>query len=1036
MNAKPFMAIFSFLPLLLAAQNVDDGWHEIGNSNYNAAFTDLAFKDNNNGFAIGKAGAYLRTQNGGVTWTAYPSGTIKDLNKIQFLDEDTGFISGGNRAAWSGMVLKTMDGGNQWDTLDIPIGFPYVFDMHFVNQQTGFVTGNWLELWVTLDGGQTWEAKKTLPYDGKNVFFLDENTGFVISNSGKLLKTDDQGDSWREIAIPGMSYLRAICFPTKDTGYAWDNWQYFSKTTDGGETWQQEPISLFASGGYDHFGLLFKDKDTGFAYSQSGYLARTTNGGQSWELVVEDSGKSFHAITVKPDGNLVSVGGGGLFMTSQDGNSWLERARGHFQGTMNSLALLSDETAYAAGENGNIVRTDDAGSSWTKIPLDYPYKYTFMHLEQLTEDQGFICGAGHVLFRTGDGWASFETSNVPPNPATKVLFLNSRKGFLSGSPGMLRTNDGGESWTEVNGFAGKYHDVFAVGQDTLFAVNVSGVISRSFDGGDTWEHLNTNLGYLWYDARLFFVDGRVGFLVESYGNQIFRTTDHGASWTLVHTAGAPLHRAYFDDHLTGYAVGDRGTVLKTADGGNTWVKVTTNTGRNLRDIQFSPGGTGFIIGQDGIVLRRATSYSIQFTISDTEGQTVEDAVITLNDIPYTAGHYSFSGLFPGVYSYRVTRQGYASASGTVTITDSDVQVDIILEPGYKSTFFVANAYTGQAIEGAEAILEGHGSGSSNSAGVVIFDNLEGGGTYQWEVVAPHYLGKSGTFTMAQADATIDVLLDADLSTPVATEASSVLTSGFTAHWQAVEEADAYLLYVSSDGFATHLLNGVSVSANQYRVDGVDYNTTYQYRVKALNQYGTSDFSNAITVNTPDAPAGPVALEAADVTDTSFLARWEGYEGAGHYQVFVSDDGFQSHLPAFHGHETTQQEVLVPGLLPATAYHYRVRVFVTGVGLSHYSNAMPVTTTDVSSGFEAEIKDGLLVYPNPADSRLNLRNPGGPWVAEIFSLKGEWLLRMEGDQPEGQIDVSWIPSGVYLLQVLTGQEIHRQKLVITRSAERM
>ncbi|MBK7932057.1 MAG: hypothetical protein IPK01_00910 [Acidobacteria bacterium] len=50
-------------------------------------------------------------------------------------------------------------------------------------------------------------------------------------------------------------------------------------------------------------------------------------------------------------------------------------------------------------------------------------------------------------------------------------------------------------------------------------------------------------------------------------------------------------------------VGDKGTVLRTADGGETWTKIKTEIKENLYAVSFSDDNNGFIVGAGGLILR-------------------------------------------------------------------------------------------------------------------------------------------------------------------------------------------------------------------------------------------------------------------------------------------------------------------------------------------------------------------------------------------------------------------------------------------------
>ena len=66
---------------------------------------------------------------------------------------------------------------------------------------------------------------------------------------------------------------------------------------------------------------------------------------------------------------------------------------------------------------------------------------------------------------------------------------------------------------------------------------------------------------------------------------------------------ADLYDVEFVGKNEGYAVGAKGTVLHTADGGKTWIIQETKTTNDLYDINLAPDGTLWIVGKWGIILR-------------------------------------------------------------------------------------------------------------------------------------------------------------------------------------------------------------------------------------------------------------------------------------------------------------------------------------------------------------------------------------------------------------------------------------------------
>ncbi|MDX1547235.1 MAG: YCF48-related protein [Rhodothermales bacterium] len=78
----------------------------------------------------------------------------------------------------------------------------------------------------------------------------------------------------------------------------------------------------------------------------------------------------------------------------------------------------------------------------------------------------------------------------------------------------------------------------------------------------------------------------------------------GTGWTWQNPLpqGNTLHAVHFADAASGWAVGDAGTILHTADGGQTWTVQDSNTARTLADVHFTDGQAGWIVGDRGTIL--------------------------------------------------------------------------------------------------------------------------------------------------------------------------------------------------------------------------------------------------------------------------------------------------------------------------------------------------------------------------------------------------------------------------------------------------
>ncbi len=91
-----------------------------------------------------------------------------------------------------------------------------------------------------------------------------------------------------------------------------------------------------------------------------------------------------------------------------------------------------------------------------------------------------------------------------------------------------------------------------------------GLILRTTDGGITWTRQLAGTSPL---LGVSFVDADTGTAVGAEGT-ILHTTDGGATWTLQSSGTTvPLSGVTFVDANTGWAVGEGGTILHTTTGG-------------------------------------------------------------------------------------------------------------------------------------------------------------------------------------------------------------------------------------------------------------------------------------------------------------------------------------------------------------------------------------------------------------------------------------------------------------------------------------
>jgi photosystem II stability/assembly factor-like uncharacterized protein len=147
-------------------------------------------------------------------------------------------------------------------------------------------------------------------------------------------------------------------------------------------------------------------------------------------------------------------------------------------------------------------------------------------------------------------------------------------------------------------------DAARAGESAIVAVGERGLILRWTEQDPQWRP--ATVPDVWTLCGVSFVDAEVGF-AGGHDGFILRTSDGGASWTVVHQS-RDRETAFLDllalDRQQVIAVGGFGTYLETKDGGATWeARRLLDEDVHLNRITRDAAGTLFLAGEAGTLLR-------------------------------------------------------------------------------------------------------------------------------------------------------------------------------------------------------------------------------------------------------------------------------------------------------------------------------------------------------------------------------------------------------------------------------------------------
>jgi photosystem II stability/assembly factor-like uncharacterized protein len=142
------------------------------------------------------------------------------------------------------------------------------------------------------------------------------------------------------------------------------------------------------------------------------------------------------------------------------------------------------------------------------------------------------------------------------------------------------------------------HDIKFTDMNTGYSIGGNGTILKTTNGGVNWLFLQTWVQPGFYDYTFMHVFNKDTLIVAGNPTYFYKSINGGANWTAVNYGSSEIiNGMYFQNYLTGYAVGSSGTILKTSNGGNSWQQIPTNLQLNMTSVSFPDNNTGYIVGQ-------------------------------------------------------------------------------------------------------------------------------------------------------------------------------------------------------------------------------------------------------------------------------------------------------------------------------------------------------------------------------------------------------------------------------------------------------
>jgi photosystem II stability/assembly factor-like uncharacterized protein len=298
----------------------------------------------------------------------------------------------------------------------------------------------------------------------------------------------------------------------------------------------------------------------------------------------------------------------GVYRTADAGASWsLIHAISLFSGRV-AVDPLHPSTLYLTGALGSVVlKSVDGGAHWSPSDEGLPRYNAVLAVDPVRPRRLYLGSLG--LWRSLDAGSSWQPAGIDTLPGGDQVLIESiaasrpaGRVFVGTQSGVYRSNDGGDTWSVVNGLPRTFARAVAFAPSdprivyaglTKSGLPGAGGLYRSTDGGVSWRRvLQTKPPYAAQEISISPSSPRIVY-ARFEDRSLYRSTDGGDHWTQLQAAGQVdavaadrFSAATVWSGLTGF---NTGGVWRSGNQGKTWTARSTGiTGIATTSLAIDP----------------------------------------------------------------------------------------------------------------------------------------------------------------------------------------------------------------------------------------------------------------------------------------------------------------------------------------------------------------------------------------------------------------------------------------------------------------
>ena len=382
-----------------------------------------------------------------------------------------------------------------------------------------------------------------LLYTGMNI-----GEGQGVFHDGGLFRSDDEGNSWARITAKEMQHTVEALDVFGSTLYASTFGGGVFRSNDKGDSWI--PVS---KGMTDQVvsTLVAVDDETVFAGTMDVGVFRTKDGGNSW--VEANTGiMNTSVVDLEVLGDRIyafTFAGSRLLYSENGGESWesVEIPQKPIDYSYSRISALNGKLYVGATRFdpnnvvGGIFQLDEQNNVLIEIKTDIEmYAIECMHIVGST----FYVGTqGQGVFLWNEGWESWLNIGLEGQFVTEISQRDANIYARTDEAEIYRLKDGEKQWELVKDTMA--HRRFAESRridNKLYLLSTREGLIRSVDGGDSWTPLNDgieHLGILHRSIETVEIDG-TDFYIGTTQHGVFKWLHKDEKWEQLGLLSLPI----------------------------------------------------------------------------------------------------------------------------------------------------------------------------------------------------------------------------------------------------------------------------------------------------------------------------------------------------------------------------------------------------------------------------------------------------------------------------------------------------------------